>query len=612
MKVGERPRERLIVSEYAGRGRALKRINLQADLVIVGGGLAGTCAAVTAAREGAQVVLVQDRPVLGGNASSEVRLWILGATSHMGNNNRWSRESGVVGEFLEENLYRNPEGNPLIVDTVLLDLVRQEPNITLLLNISVYEVNKDGEDRIASCMGFCSQNATLYHISGQTFMDASGDGVVAFLAGASFRLGAETRDEFGEGMAPNEDYGYLLGHSIYFYSKDTGRPVRYTPPYFASGEIERISKYRPIRLEDFGCRLWWVEYGGRRDTVHDTEEIKWELWRVVYGIWDYIKNSGNFPEAETHTLEWVGTIPGKRESRRFMGPYILKQCDVVEQRSFPDTIAYGGWSLDLHPADGLYSDKPGCNQWHSKGVYEIPLRCYLSLDIGNLLICGRIMSASHVAFGSTRVMATAAYGAQAAAVAAVVAGEKGCRLDDLLSPDTFRDLRTRLQGTGQHIPLVPYKDPANLAQNAVWSVSSEWQLQRVEHDGTWLALNEGTAMLLPMYGGSPPQFKIQFRSSGPTSLRIRLRRSVKPQNFTPEIDLVERVYELHKGENFIAFHPEIELDSPGYVFLPVLHETDYGQPGGESGIRESGWGEFGGGWLGRTRWHLQQRLQRPG
>src|SRR5271170_4627179 len=119
--------------------RALPRIDLSGDLIVAGGGLAGICAAVTAARAGTRVVLVQDRPVLGGNASSEVRLWVLGATSHMGNNNRWSREGGVIDEILVENMYRNPEGNAIIFDTVLLEKVILEPNVTLLLNTAVFK-----------------------------------------------------------------------------------------------------------------------------------------------------------------------------------------------------------------------------------------------------------------------------------------------------------------------------------------------------------------------------------------------------------------------------------------------------------------------------------------
>jgi hypothetical protein len=116
----------------------------------------------------------------------------------------------------------------------------------------------------------------------------------------------------------------LLGHSLYFYSKDVGKPVQFVPPAFALKDITQIPRFRSFNAKDYGCRLWWIEYGGRLDTVHQTEEIKWEFWKVVYGVWNHIKNSGEFPEAETLTLEWVGMIPGKRESRRFEGDYILK------------------------------------------------------------------------------------------------------------------------------------------------------------------------------------------------------------------------------------------------------------------------------------------------
>ena len=129
-------------------------------------------------------------------------------------------------------------------------------------------------------------------------------------------------------------------------------------------------------MNEHGCNLWWVEYGGRLDTIHQSEEIKFELWKVVYGIWDYVKNSGKYPESENLTLEWVGTIPGKRESRRFEGDYMLVQQDIVEQKDYYDRVAFGGWAMDLHPADGIYSQYNSCTQWHTKGVYSIPYRCY--------------------------------------------------------------------------------------------------------------------------------------------------------------------------------------------------------------------------------------------
>jgi NADPH-dependent 2,4-dienoyl-CoA reductase/sulfur reductase-like enzyme len=173
--------------------RELKTIRLDCDLAITGGGLAGVCCAITAARAGIKVVLIHDRPVPGGNASSEVRLWILGATSHMGNNNRWAREGGVIDEILVENMYRNPEGNPLLVDALLLEMLVNEPNITLLLNTAVFELTKRDADTIESLRAFCSQNSTQYEVRAPLFCDASGDGVVGVLAGAARGVWGEVR-----------------------------------------------------------------------------------------------------------------------------------------------------------------------------------------------------------------------------------------------------------------------------------------------------------------------------------------------------------------------------------------------------------------------------------
>ena len=515
--------------------RPLRQIDVNADLVIVGGGLSGVCCAITAARQGVQVILVQDRPVLGGNASSEVRLWVLGATSHMGNNNRWAREGGVIDELLVENLWRNPEGNAVIFDSIILEFVVREPKIRLLLNTAVYEVELGGDGAILSATAFCSQNQIRYRVSASLFCDASGDGILGFLAGAAFRIGEEARSEFGEKLAPAEESNNLLGHSLYFYSRDTGRPVKYLPPAFALEDITEIPRFRELRVTDSGCRLWWLEYGGVLDTVYETEEIKWELWQIAYGVWNYIKNSGNFPEAETLTLEWMGMIPGKRESRRFEGDLMLTQRDVIEQTTHEDAVSFGGWAIDLHPSDGIYSAQPGCTQWHSKGVYQIPYRTMYSRNVPNLFIAGRILSASHIAFGSTRVMATCGHNGQAAGMAAALCTEMNLRPRQLVKPEPMRKLQQSLLRAGQHIPGVAAEDPADKARWATITASSALELGALQPNNETTPLDKPMALLVPLQTGAVPVFTLQMTASSVTSLHAELRTSSRTGNTTPDV-----------------------------------------------------------------------------
>ncbi len=562
-----------MIREQATDKRPLRTVRHEADLLVIGGGLSGVCCAITAARAGIRVVLVQDRPVLGGNSSSEVRLWVLGATSHMGNNNRWAREGGVIDELLLENLYRNPEGNPLIFDTVLLEKVVTEPNITLLLNTAVFNVEMAGKTtgRIESIQAFCAQNSTTYDLIAPLFCDASGDGIVAFQAGAAFRMGAESMEEFGEKFAPSADYGELLGHSLYFYTKDTGKPVRYVPPAYALADITQIPRFRSFNTSDYGCRLWWLEYGGRHDTVHDTETIKWELWKVVYGAWNHIKNSGNFPEAANLTLEWVGHIPGKRESRRFEGDYMLTQQDVVEQRTQADAVAFGGWSIDLHPADGVFSEKPGCNQWHSKGIYSLPFRSFYSRNVSNLFLAGRLISASHVAFGSSRVMGTSAHGGQAVGMAAALCAQQGLLPRDITAePQRINELQQALLKTGQHIPGLRLRDGQDLTHQATLLVSSELILTELPPDGPMVALRHSAGQMLPLPTGPVPQFTFWVVAAEDTTLMVEFRVSSKPQNHTPDQTLDRCEIQLSKGKQPIKLAFTEVMPYDGYAFICFL------------------------------------------
>ncbi|MCA1178208.1 FAD-dependent oxidoreductase [Pantoea rwandensis] len=536
---------------------------IQADLLIAGGGLSGVCAALAAARDGLEVVLIQDRPVLGGNASSEVRLWANGATSHMGNNNRWAREGGIMGEIMEENLWRNKEGNPVLFDMVLLDLVQSQPGLTLLLNTVVTYIEKS-DRRLKSVEAFNAINQTRYHVKASQFIDASGDGVLGYLAGAAHRVGAETIEEFGEKMAPGEHFGHKLGHSIYFYTKRTSQPVRFVPPSFALKEITAIPRYKRLTSDLNGCDLWWLEWGGRLDTVHESETIKWELWKIVWGVWDYIKNSGEFPDADTLTIEWVGLIPGKRESRRFVGDTLLCQQDIIEQRDHYDAVAYGGWSIDLHPADGVYSEHDGCRQFHSKGTYTIPFRALYSQSLDNLLLTGRLISATHVAFGSARVMCTCGVLGEVVGRAAAICHQQQLTPAQLAQPERVTQLQQHLLRAGAYIPRQQLANPVSDAEVAV---SSTLQLSALPADGGWQPLQSRCALLLPLKAGERlPAITVQLRAKQTQKLQVSLLTSDNPANTCGDQHIASQTITVNdQGSYRLSFDYRADVDR--YLFI---------------------------------------------
>ncbi len=545
--------------------RNLRTVSEHFDLMVVGGGLAGVCASISAARGGLSVALIQDRPVLGGNASSEVRLWALGATAHMANNNRWSREGGVIDELLCENLYRNPEGNPVLFDQVLLDKVRSEENISLFLNTAVHDCEIAGE-QVQSVTAFNAINETRYELSAPLFCDASGDGLLSYLAGAEYLMG-RSDDEKDQLQYP-ESFGELLGHSIFFYTKKLDRAVRYIPPEHALKDLSKLKRLQHVQAEYTGCNYWWIEWGGQYDTIREAEKIKFELWGIIYGIWDYIKNSGKFPQAENLTLEWVGLIPGKRESRRIVGDYTLCQKDLVEQRRHSDAVSHGGWSLDHHPAEGIYSeDYAPCYQWHTKGIYQIPYRVMYSRNIVNLFTAGRLISTTRAAFGSTRVMLTCAANAQAVGAAAVLCKQEALLPRDLSRPDRMGLLQQSLLRSGQFIPFLPSSDPADKARSAKLEVSSSYTFTGFCGGGGWLLLDESAALLLPLEAGTLPGFSISLRAAEETELHLRLRIADRIGNYSPEKELESFHFSLKPGEQSLSCKPVEELSEAQYVFF---------------------------------------------
>lgn len=419
-----------------------KLVTITADITIAGGGLAGVCAAIAAARQGRTVSLIQNRPVLGGNSSSEIRVWTRGST---GGGNLFSEEMGILGELKLANQYKNPEGNPILWDEILLDAVYQEHAISLFLNTLVVDVaHQDGHIQSLTALEINSERR--FQFLSPVYVDATGDGFIAASAGLSYVIGKECNGTYGEEHAPEQFDPTTQGCTILMTFIKRDRPVAFVPPSYAY-PIEYIEKLlnnggRMVSEKSNGCDFWWVEFGGQKDTINEIASITLELKRLTLGIYNYIKNSGKF-DADTLELNWTGSLPGKRESRRFVTEYVLTETDILQNRTFNDVAFHGGWYLDFHPSEGIYSKADFCTQI-PVDLYGIPLRCLFSSQSDNLLVCGRILGASHAAFASTRIMDTCALSGQAAGTAASVLVSDQLKTPDLLDKSVYARIQALL------------------------------------------------------------------------------------------------------------------------------------------------------------------------
>ena len=400
----------------------MKEVRHEVEFCVIGGGLAGLCAAVAAARHGVRVALMQERPVLGGNASSEIRMWVCGASG------RYDRETGIIEELFLENYYQNHNLSFSIWDAVLYGTAAEEENLELFLNCTCQEAEMEGNS-IRCVKGWQMTTQTYHRIYARYFADCSGDSVLAPLTGAEHTLGREAADTFGETIGKETADCRTMGMSCLIQAREYPGPQKFTPPVWAHTYATDADLPSPRDHELHASQnFWWIELGGDRDGIHETEEIKHELLRTALGIWDHIKNYGDH-NAENWALDWIGFLPAKRESRRYVGDYVLTQRDVETGGKFADTIAYGGWPMDDHAPEGiLYPGPPNVNH-PVDAAYGIPYRCLYSRNIENLLFAGRNISVSHAALSSTRVMATCAVLGQAAGTAAAMAirAEKGLR-----------------------------------------------------------------------------------------------------------------------------------------------------------------------------------------
>jgi hypothetical protein len=446
-------------------------VDLNCDVFVAGGGLAGVCAAVAVARHGAKVVLVQDRSRLGGNSSSEVKMHVVGADCS-GGRPGW-REGGLIEEFRLDDAVNNPHRSFEYWDLLLYDKVKCEPNITLLLDSALFAAEtKDGE--IQRVMVRCDKTEHLYRIKSKIFLDCTGDCRLGLEAGAEMRGGREAKSEFNESLALDQADNQTLGSSILFTARDFGKPVPFTPPKWARKVNKGQLMFRSVNSWEYG--YWWIEWGGQIDTIRDNERIRFELLAIVMGVWDYIKNSGDKPTSANWGMDWVGMIPGKRGSRRIVGDHILTQADLeTGGEKFDDAVAIGGWPMDDHPPSGF-------DKWEEKPTrisrmaepYSIPLRSLYSRNIRNLMMAGRNISATHVAFTSARVMATCSVIGQAVGTAAAVCAQAGITPRQLYQDKPrLAEMQQMLLRDDQTILRARNADPKDLARNAEASASDE-------------------------------------------------------------------------------------------------------------------------------------------
>lgn len=530
-------------------------VALACDFLVAGGGMAGVCAAIAAARNGAKVVLVQDRSRLGGNASSEVRMHIVGADHH-GGRPGW-REGGLIEEFRLENAVNNSSYHWEMWDMMLYDKVVSEPNITLILDASLYAVEVKG-GLIQEALVRCDKTEHIYRIKAGYYADCTGDCRLGLEAGAVYRMGHESRDEFNEKLAPETSGPETLGSSILFTSKDMWEDVKYTPPKWARKITKEHLQHRGISSWEYG--YWWIEWGGHISAIHDNERIRFELLSIVLGVWDYIKNSGDFPEAKTWAMDWIGMIPGKRSSRRLDGPHILTEQDLLsETPEFDDAVAIGGWPFDNHPPSGFDDpETPPYNSVKIKEVYSIPLRSLYSKNIGNLFMAGRNISASHVAFTSTRVMATCSVEGQAAGTAAAYCARHKL-LPQALYEDkkALQDYRQLLLYDDQTIKGLSNLDANDLAKRATVTASNSVEGSAPEH-----AIN-GLVRDMPgkwenRWGGKMEEEGAWLQLSWDTSQKISHIQITFDTGFQRELTLTE--HHGHRKKHVRAAQPETVRD----------------------------------------------------
>lgn len=539
------------------------------DVIVVGAGAAGCCAAIASARMGAETALIQNRPVLGGNASLELGVPICGAAAGQPN----ARETGIIGEA---ERIRTRYGYPKLSEPFRI-LAEQEENLSVFLNRHVFDAQMDGDAQIAGVRAVDTFTGEITEYRGRLFIDCTGDGWLGYFAGADYRFGRESREEFGEDLAPPRAdeitmSGCIMGNRALCYrAVPTGDAVSYEPPAWALQlpSPEEFGRH----LSHFAHGHWWLEHPGTFNDLVDAERARDELIRITYGFWDYVKNK--WPErekAKNFRLVYVPITDAKRETRRLMGDYILTQNDVLEGRVFPDRIAHGGWSLDVHHPEGILSGPEGpfdCNP--RVPLYTIPYRCLYSRNVDNLLFAGRDASVTHIALGTVRVQGTLAALGQAAGTAAGLCTEKETTPRGLLENHLGLLQQTLLKGD-QFIPEMKNQDPADLARKATVTASSTATFERFGREQVQLArseaheLNMNRATMFPVgLNHRIESVLVRLRSlrEEPVDVTLHVRGAEEPGDYTSTEDIATATATVPPGKTtWIEFPVKATVDAP--------------------------------------------------
>ncbi|MBI4556092.1 MAG: FAD-dependent oxidoreductase [Candidatus Hydrogenedentes bacterium] len=563
------------------------------DLVVVGGGIAGTTAAISAARHGVKVALVHERSMLGGNSSSEVKLYPENNSGHQ----PWIKESGIHDEFHVEERVRNHipyrEGTMNCHwDLVLYEWAVREPNLTLLLNTHVHRVRMLDAKTIQSvyCIQLGTEKSLL--LEARLFVDATGDGVLAYRAGAEFRWGRESRREYGEALAPAEPNEEVMGNTLFFRAADTGAPVPFKRPEWAVEFADEQSL--PGRNHGYiEGGYWWIEIGAPFHPTRDNNQIVHEGLRQLLGVWDHIKNKGDHGAAN-YGLEFVGFWPYKRECRRILGDFVLTQQHVQDPQSLPDAVAYGPWGIDIHVQGGILNRReepyppPGRDEnWEALGTmpYGIPLRALYSRNIENLMMAGRPISGSYIAFASSRVLSTGCIVGQAVGLAAALCRKYQTQPREVAQKHA-PECQQILLREDAFIPGVVNEDPDDLARHARASASSSVILE-------FPPGNESVEMRMPLAQIFPVSLRrldrvellLESKVSQDVNVRLGLRDAPHVWDFRQTKDLGDAnavVPAGHRGwvvfDIKTAVRPErlyyVYTSAHEGVFWQMFRETD--------------------------------------